>query len=364
MTPVPIPAVLPSVPAVFDEDVLLHEPNAEIWVGVRLPDTEVAARAVVLRDAVVDAGASLVTADEDPTPLLNAVHDPAFLRHLETVHADWVAAGFPVEPGQDRVVPYVFPTAAMLEGLPSREPTAIHGRAGLYCYDTMTLVGPGTWPAALAAASCAATAARLAHSSGLAYAVCRPPGHHATRSGYGGSCYLNNAAVAATALLRQGASRVAIVDVDAHHGNGTQSIFYGRADVVYASVHVDPGAGWFPHYAGYADETGTGAGRGANLNIPLAPGSGDAEFLDGVTRMCSFAADADAVVLSLGVDAAADDPESPLQVTVDGYGRAGSLIGGLGVPVVAVHEGGYHLPTLGALTVATLHGLVGTRGGA
>jgi acetoin utilization deacetylase AcuC-like enzyme len=350
-----------SLPVVFDEDVLRHDPRAEIWVGVRLPGTELAARAVVLRDAVVAAGARLVAPADDPAPLLASVHDAGFLRHLETVYDDWVSAGFPVEPGQDRVVPYVFPTAAMLEGLAPRTPAAIHGRAGLYCYDTMTLVGPGTWEAARAAAASAVTAARLAlASSGPAYAVCRPPGHHATRSGYGGSCYLNNAAVAAAALLNEGASRVAVIDVDAHHGNGTQSIFYDRADVLYASVHVDPGAGWFPHYAGYADERGTGAGRGANLNIPLAPGSGDAEFLDGVTRMCAFASEAygvDAAVLSLGVDAAADDPESPLQVTHDGYERAGALVGQLGMPVVAVHEGGYHLPTLGSLTVAALRGL-------
>jgi acetoin utilization deacetylase AcuC-like enzyme len=346
-----------ALPAVFDPAVLLHEPGAEIWVGVRLPGTELAERAIRLRDAVSAAGARMVAAEEDPSDLLAEVHDPGFLRHLETVYTDWEAAGFPADPGQDRVVPYVFPTAAMLEGLPERNPTAIHARAGRYCYDTMTLVGPGTWAAARAAAASAATAARLALAQRVAYAVCRPPGHHATRSGYGGSCYLNNAAVAATALLRLGAARVAVLDVDAHHGNGTQSIFYDRGDVLYASVHVDPGAGWFPHYAGFADETGTGAGSGANLNIQLAPGTGDDVFLDGVSRMCEFAAGVDAVVLSLGVDAAADDPESPLQVTESGYGGAGELIRSLGVPVVAVHEGGYHLPTLGSLTVATLQGL-------
>lgn len=351
------------MPAVYDDAVLRHEPSAEIWVGVRLPGTELPTRASVLRDAVVAAGASLVAPSGDPAPLLAAVHDPAFLRHMSSVYAEWVAAGFPDDPGQDRVVPYVFPTPAMLSGLPAREPSAIHGRAGLYGYDTMTLIGPGTWEAAHAAAACAATAARLACTVGRAYAVCRPPGHHATRAGYGGSCYLNNAAVAATALLENGASRVAVIDIDAHHGNGTQAIFYDRADVLYGSVHVDPGAGWFPHYAGYADETGTGAGLGRNLNVPLAPGSGDSAFLDGVTRLCALASGVDAVVLSLGVDAAADDPESPLQVTHDGYRRAGQLVGQLGVPVVAVHEGGYHLPTLGSLTVATLEGLASSDGG-
>jgi acetoin utilization deacetylase AcuC-like enzyme len=139
-------------------------------------------------------------------------------------------------------------------------------------------------------------------------------------------------------------------------------VFYGRGDVFYGSVHVDPGAGWFPHYAGYADETGRDAGTGANRNVPLAPGSDDDAWLGGLTEVCAAAAAfrPDAVVVSLGVDAAADDPESPLQVTRDGYRRSGALIADLGRPIVAVHEGGYHLPTLGDLTVATLIGLTGS----
>jgi acetoin utilization deacetylase AcuC-like enzyme len=211
-----------------------------------------------------------------------------------------------------------------------------------------------------AAADAAQTAADLvAAGERSAYAICRPPGHHATRAGYGGSCYLNNAAVAAAGLRAAGIGSVAVVDVDAHHGNGTQCLFYERPDVFYGSLHVDPGAGWFPHYLGFADETGSGAGAGANRNVPLAPGTGDAGWLAGLEAICAdvVAFGAEAVVLSLGVDAAADDPESPLQVTLDGYARAGALVRDLRVPVVAVHEGGYHLPTLGELTVAALRGL-------
>jgi acetoin utilization deacetylase AcuC-like enzyme len=149
---------------------------------------------------------------------------------------------------------------------------------------------------------------------------------------------------------------VAIVDVDAHHGNGTASIFYGRGDVFYGSVHVDPGAGWFPHVVGFADETGVGAGAGTTSNIPLAPGTGDAEWLAGVTHLVDAvrAFEPAALVVSLGVDAAVDDPESPLQVTLDGYRRAGELLAGLGLPTVHVQEGGYHLPSLGGLVVAFL----------
>jgi acetoin utilization deacetylase AcuC-like enzyme len=313
---------------------------------------------LVIREAVAAAGARIVPAVSHDDAVLRRVHSVGLLRHLESVYAEWVDRGY--QQYQHNVVPYVFPTAGLLDGLAVREPYATHGRAGLYAYDTMTLVGEGTWRAARAAVDVAQTAAELvAAGSPVAYAICRPPGHHATRDAYGGSCYLNNAAVAAETLRVSGVSRVAVVDIDAHHGNGTQALFYDRDDVFYGSVHVDPGTGWFPHYAGYADEIGRDAGEGCNRNVPLAPGSGDDVWLAGLTDVCAAVASfrPEAVVVSLGVDAAADDPESPLQVTRDGYRRAGSVIRDLDVSIVAVHEGGYHLPTLGDLTVATLAGL-------
>jgi acetoin utilization deacetylase AcuC-like enzyme len=223
----------------------------------------------------------------------------------------------------------------------------------------MTLVGPGSWEAIRAAADVALTAAGLiAAGQRISYALCRPPGHHAGPDGYGGSCYLNNAALAAQALRQQGADRVAVIDIDAHHGNGTQAIFYGRPDVYYGSVHVDPAAGWFPHYLGFADERGSGAGAGANRNLPLAPGTGDDDWLAAVAQLCADATDhgAQAIVLSLGVDAAAADPESPLQVSAGGYQAAGQLIGALG-PVAVVQEGGYDLASLGEYVRAALTGV-------
>ncbi|NAS24334.1 histone deacetylase family protein [Herbidospora sp. NEAU-GS84] len=333
---------------VWSPATLRHDPSAEIWIGLRTPGTEVAERVHRIREAVA---AEWVPAEEAPWSALTSVHSEGLLRHLRDVYGEWVAAGYP----QDRVVPYVFPTEAMLGGMPGRLPAAVHGRAGRYAYDTMTLVGPGTWEAALTAAGAAWTAARRVSSEGLVYALCRPPGHHATRDGYGGSCYLNNAAVAATTLLAEGCAKVAVIDVDAHHGNGTQAIFWDRDDVFYGSVHVDPGAGWFPHYVGFADETG----GGTTLNVPVAPESGDAVWLAGVTRLCEAAQafGAEALVVSLGVDAAADDPESPLRVTREGYFETGRLLGGLGLPTVAVQEGGYHLETLGPLVAATLCGI-------
>jgi acetoin utilization deacetylase AcuC-like enzyme len=346
------------VPVVWSEDCLRHDPGGEVWLGVRDPGTEVPARALALRDALAAAGAPLLAARRHDDTVLRAVHDPALVDHLAGIWDEWSAAGLPAEHGRDRVVPYVFPTPGLLCDLPLRAPPAVHARAGLFCYDTMTLVGPGSWAAIRGAVDAALTAADLVSAGErLAYALCRPPGHHATPSAYGGSCYLNNAAVAAQALRAAGARRVAVLDIDAHHGNGTQAIVYHRADVWYGSMHVDPGAGWFPHYAGYADERGTGAGEGANRNIPLAPGTGDEGWLSALDVLCDeiFERPVDALVVSLGVDAAAGDPESPLRVTEDAYREAGRRIAALG-PAVFVQEGGYDLASLGELVVATLDG--------
>jgi acetoin utilization deacetylase AcuC-like enzyme len=352
-----------GVTVVWSEDCLLHRPAGEVWLGLREEGTEVPERATVILEALVAAGAEVTAPRLSDLAALLAVHDAALVDHLATIWTDWEAGRYQADYGRDRVVPYVFPTSAMLAGLPLRRPAATHGQVGMFCYDTMTLIGPGSWEAIRAAADSAVTAAGLvAAGVPAAYALCRPPGHHAGPSGYGGSCYLNNAAVAAQALRQAGAGRVAVLDIDAHHGNGTQAIFYDRPDVFYGSVHVDPGAGWFPHYLGFAEERGRGAGRGANRNLPLAPGSGDAAWLEAVGQLCADvrAHGTDAVVLSLGVDAAADDPESPLRVTADGYRAAGELIGQLG-PVAAVQEGGYDLASLGEYVLATLEGVEAGR---
>jgi acetoin utilization deacetylase AcuC-like enzyme len=361
LTPSPSSAL--EVPLVWSSDCLRHEPLAEIWVGVRTPGTEVGARATTIKKAVLAAGAPLVAASPHDDTILTQVHDHRLLEHLQTIYPAWVDAGLPLDPGADRVVPYLFPTAGLLGGLELREPVAAHARAGRYCYDTMTLVGPGTWEAARGAVDAALTAVDLVSRYGarVAYALCRPPGHHAGRDCFGGSCYLNNAAVAAEGLLAGGHARVAVIDIDAHHGNGTQSLFYDRGDVFYGSLHADPGAGCFPHYVGFADELGSGEGLGRNRNEPLAPGTGDEGWLAALDRIARAAAmfGATALVVSLGVDAAADDPESPLLVSVDGYHEAGLALGALGLPTVAVQEGGYHLDSLGGLVVATLSGLCG-----
>ncbi len=347
------------LPVVWSADTLHHEPGGEIWVGVATPGTEVPARVEVIRAALADAGHRLVEAPAVALDDLVSVHDPGLVDFLSAAEERWRAGPYVELAGQDRVVPYLFPTPAMTAGLPARRPAAVHAEVGTFGYDTMTLLGPGSWTAIRAAASCALHAADLVLAGErAAYALSRPPGHHATPAGYGGSCYLNNAALAAQRLRDGGHQRVGVVDVDAHHGNGTAAIFYDRADVLYGSVHVDPGAGWFPHYVGFADEIGTGAGDGATRNLPLPEGTGDEGWLEAVRALAAWVGDAGctALVVSLGVDAAADDPESPLLVTADGYRAAGRVLGGLGLPSVLVQEGGYHLPSLGALVTAYVDG--------
>ena len=351
-----------AIPVVHSPTQELHRPDGEIWVGVHTPGTELPERARRILDALTAAGAPLVEARPQPDASLLAVHDPALLDHLEHALERWERAGLDRDPGQDRVVPYIVPHPGMLGELEPAMPAADSARAGYFAYDTMTLIGPGTWEAARGAAEAALTATDEAlDGAGIAYALCRPPGHHACRECFGGSCYLNNAAIAAAHLRERAGGPVAVIDLDAHHGNGTQRIFWQEAGVLTGSVHVDPGAGWFPHFLGFESERGHGAGAGANLNLCLAPGSGDEAWLAAVSRLGEWAVagGASALVLALGVDAAGGDPESPLAVTAEGFRVAGERIGRLGLPAVAVQEGGYALESLGGLVLSFLEGLEG-----
>ncbi|MSO57655.1 MAG: histone deacetylase family protein [Thermoleophilia bacterium] len=345
-----------SIPVVTDARCLLHEPLAEVFVGERTPATELPERNRRIAAALCAAGAPSVAAIEHGLDPILAVHEAGLVEWLENAWVLWQQAGLAADPGRDRVTPYLFPTPGLLAGLPERDPAATWARAGRWCFDTMTLVGPGTWEAALGAADCAVTAADLvvggAHA---AYALTRPPGHHVTRAAYGGSCYLNNAAIAAERLRAKGFGAVAILDLDAHHGNGQQALFWEREDVRTGSAHVDPAAGWFPHHVGWAEETGGAAG--SNLNLPLAPGTGDEGWLEAVRTLVAFGASARALVVALGVDAAEGDPEAPLRVTEAGFSAAGTLVRSLGLPTVVVQEGGYDLARIGALVEAFLSGL-------
>ena len=255
-------------------------------------------------------------------------------------------------------MPYIFPHPDLFSGFEPAVPAAASARAGRFAFDTMTLIGPGTWEAARAAVDAALTAADLVlGGEPAAYACCRPPG--TTRRAAASAAR----ATSTTPRPRRPAARqrgrpVAVIDVDAHHGNGTQAIFYAEPGVLSGSVHVDPGAGWFPHFLGFEAETGSGAGAGANRNIVLAPGSGDGPWVEAVEELAAWvrAGGAAALVVALGVDPAGGDPESPLEVTAAGFRAAGQALGELRLPTVLVQEGGYELETLGPLVLEVLMG--------
>ena len=346
-----------SMPVVVAPDHVLHDVATGVWCGVTEATDELPARAEILATACAAAGATMIEAVDHGLDALLRVHDERFLAVLQTAHQRWVADGHLQEPGIAYVTPYFFPPVAGHHGGNRlRGAATIRAEIGFYAMDTMTCIGEGTWVGAKAAADAAATAADLvAAGERVAYAVCRPPGHHAGRAFFGGSCYLNNAAVAAAQLRAGGAARVAIVDIDAHHGNGTQAIFWNDPSVFYGSVHVDPAAGWFPHTVGHADEVDDTA---TNCNMPVHPLADDGDWLNACTSLLKAVRqfEPEAVVVSLGVDAAVDDPNSPLLVTDRGFGAIGRMLAGLDRPTVFVHEGGYVLQTLAAHTLAVLTG--------
>ena len=342
-----------SIQVVWTEAHRLHDPATAVWVGLAIANDEVPARAEAIRTALEDAGAPLVASETHPDDILLAVHEAGLVEFLRDAWNAWSTGDVPDDPGQRDVVGYLYPTPGFLSGIEPHVPVSLAARTGAYCYDTMTVVSEGTWEAARAAVDTALTAADLViEGARAAYACCRPPGHHVTRSAYGGSCYLNNAAIAAQ-HLRGRFERIAVLDLDAHHGNGAQAIFRDRDDVLTGSVHVDPGAGWFPHFLGFADESGP-----TNLNVPLAAGTDDEAWLAGVDRLVEAARThgSEALVVPLGVDAARGDPNAPLRVSAEGFREAGRRLASPGLPTVLVQEGGYVLDTIGALVLAALEG--------
>jgi acetoin utilization deacetylase AcuC-like enzyme len=234
----------------------------------------------------------------------------------------------------------------------------VAARLGWWCFETTTPLTAGTYEAARSAVDCALAAADVVLAGErIAYGLCRPPGHHATDALYGGYCFFNNAAVAASHIGAETGGRVAVLDVDYHHGNGTQQIFYGRDDVAFVSLHGDP-ARAYPYHTGFADETGAGRGAGSTCNLPLAAGTDDEAYLAALSRALDAidAFDPAVVVVSLGVDTYAGDPMCDLGVTTDGFGRCGRAVAARGRPLVVVQEGGYADGALGANVKSWLGG--------
>lgn len=315
--------------------------------GERRDSTEVPERAVVLHQALKQAGHEILAPRRFGRDPVAAVHSADYLRFLEEAPAAWAAlAGSSAE-----IIANVHPNRYEAGGYPE----SIVGRAGWHMADTACPLGPNTFKTALAAADVALSAAdALLGGERAAYALCRPPGHHAYTDMAGGFCFLNNAAIAAQ-YLRKRVGPVAILDVDVHHGNGTQGIFWQRGDVLTVSIHADPNH-LYPFFWGHAGERGGGEGEGANLNLPLPLGAGDEDFL-GALEVAAEALRAfqpKALIVALGLDASAQDPFNGLKVTTSGFARIGAAIDSLGFPSVLVQEGGYLSPALGPNLTAVL----------
>ena len=332
----------------------LHAPAREFSRdGMGLyPETPARVDAILL--GLGDAGLLERVAPQDlGTEGLETVHGADYLAFLAAVYGVWRDAG-----AQGELASAVF-TGRRPGARPPRDPL---GQVGYYGYDTTPLVA-GTWEAARAAAACALTAAdQVAAGGDTAYALCRPPGHHAGPDFFGGYCYLNNAALAAASLLNRGRlldrGGVAILDIDYHHGNGTQAAFYASDRVFFVSLHADPD--WeYPLYWGRADETGEGDGRGCNLNLPLPPHTGDDAYLEALRVALEAIAvfDPAALVVSAGFDGYSGDPLGQFELTPEGYSRIGEAIAALNRPTVVVQEGGYSLEGLRACVPALLAGL-------
>jgi acetoin utilization deacetylase AcuC-like enzyme len=288
---------------------------------------------------------------------LAAVHQPRYLSFIETAWSQWVALN-PVHATQD-ALPSVWPVRGFRADV---EPDNFAARMGLYSFDAGSPLTAGTWAAAQAGAACALAAAHaVLGGARSAFALTRPPGHHAGPDFFGGYCFINNAAVAAH-TLRQRFERVAVLDVDYHHGNGTQSIFYSRPDVLTVSLHGDPRTE-YPFFLGHPDERGEGAGLGANLNLPLPRGTGFGPWHD--TLLTALEAvrqfGAQALVVPLGVDTFAGDPISGFGLQSADYLSVGQTLAGLGLPTVFTFEGGYAVAEVGTNTANVLQGFDGTH---
>ncbi|HET7472255.1 MAG TPA: histone deacetylase family protein [Candidatus Limnocylindrales bacterium] len=343
---------------------LAHDVVTETVMGAVIPANEVAERAERIRAALeADGGFTVMPPTEHGTEPILAVHDPGLVRFIDEAWREARAANI----GRPNLIADTYPTFRMFEGMSPEfvasraEPRHPGGRAGWWGLDTANPLVAGTAVAAAAAVDVALTTVDVVlGGEAVAYGLCRPPGHHAARSMAGGYCFLNNAAIAAEAIVRSTGGRVAILDVDYHHGNGTQQIFWRRGDVLYVSLHADPER-QYPFFLGRADEVGEGEGRGANLNVPLPAGTDDGAYLAALDRgfEAIAATPGDVIVVSLGFDTYGHDPIGDFALTTAVYHECGRRTAALGRKLVILQEGGYHRPSLGANARAWLRGAEG-----
>jgi len=330
-----------------------HDPESFVSAGRFAPSPECPERAHRLFAAVEKAGYEILPPLDHGLDAIAAIHPAGYLDFLQNGLSEW------------QKLPNAGP--AMMPNMhPGRHMRTlaknIVGKAGYYMADTACPIGPGTWEAARDAAQVALTAADLVLAGeGEAYALCRPPGHHAYSDQAGGFCFLNNVAIAAQ-HMRGRAERVAILDVDVHHGNGTQGIFYDRADVLFCSLHGEPSI-FYPYYAGYVDERGAGPGEGFNLNLPQPKRTGDDDYLTALETAFAAIRDfaPDYLLVSLGLDTQENDPLGILSITTNGFSRMGGAIGALGLPSLIVQEGGYLCDEMADNLLAFLGGFEASR---
>jgi acetoin utilization deacetylase AcuC-like enzyme len=331
----------------------LHH-GTELKDGVLKPCVEMPKRAdtVLARIRSVGLG-DIIAPDMFELSAYSSVHSPRYVNFLQHAWEEWSLLG-----RRHDALPLVWPVRDLRSDI---EPQHIDGKLGLYAMDAGVPMTAGTWEAVRCSADLALTgAARISRGMYSAFALCRPPGHHAAAEYMGGYCYLNNAAIAAQALLNQGAQRVAVLDVDYHHGNGTQSIFYERADVMFISLHGDP-VNSYPYFSGHADECGKAAGTGYNHNYPLPHGTDWDRYQVALTHACARLRDyhPDALVVSLGVDTFKDDPISQFRLENQDYLSLGKCIASVNTPTLFVMEGGYMVDDIGVNAVNVLSGFEG-----
>ncbi len=338
---------------IYSEKQRLHHVKYEFLGGEPTPCFEKPERADMVLNALKgrDEFTLIEPTEFGEAPLL-WVHTDEYLTFLSTAWQEWEKRF-----GTERdASPYCFLPARHLR---NRIPQDIEGKLGYYSFDMTAAITAGTWEAVCAAANCALTGAMLIDQGEQgAFALCRPPGHHAAADLMGGYCYINNIAIAAEALLRQGRKKVAILDLDYHHGNGTQSIFYHRNDVLFVSLHGDPDFD-YPHYLGFADEIGEGEGEGFNLNLPLSLGTTDWQTYrptleKALEKIKDFSPEV--LLVSLGMDTYEHDPISYFKLTSQDYFQMGKMLGQLDYPCLFIFEGGYAVDALGHNTLAVLEG--------
>lgn len=341
---------------VYDERHQLHH-GVELNDGVVMACFEEPKRAAMVFERVRESGLGpVVRSTPHPIEDYAGIHSERYLRFLQEAWTDWQASGF-----DNQALPLVWPRPGLRSDV---EPRHIEGRLGFFAMDGGCSIGAGTWEAVRASADTALTAIDLIlGGEHAAFALCRPPGHHAGREFMGGYCYLNNAAIAAQRALADGRERVAILDVDFHHGNGTQEAFYHRGDVYFASLHGDPSVS-YPYFLGFADERGIGSGEGCNANHPLAPGTDWGQYAPALGHALRGIQGhhPELLVVSLGLDTFEHDPISSFRLRSPDYLRMGEAIAGLGLPTLFVLEGGYAVGDLGANAVNVLHGFEQARG--